>query len=65
MAHAQAVVLSAAVENAAIQATFGLQYNTAAAVNFIKSEVPATTYEMAIQAINKVVRPSKKVRVKK
>lgn len=65
MAHAQAVVLSADVEAAAIRAVYTLQYNTEAAANFVKSEVPATTYEMAIQAINKVVRPSKKFRAKK
>jgi len=60
MAQAQAVVLSAAVEEAAIRAVYTLQYNTEAAANFVKNEVPATSYEMAIQAINKVVRPSKK-----
>ena len=60
MAQAQAVVLSAAVENAAISAVYTHQYSTAAAVKFVKSEVPATSYEMAVQAINQVVRPSKK-----
>ena len=59
MAQAQAAVLNVAVEEAAINEVYGLQYNTAAAANFIKSEVPATSYEMAIQAINKVVRPTK------
>ena len=60
MAQAQAAVLSKAVEAAAIRAVFQLQYNTEAAANFVKSEVPATSYEMAIQAINKVARPFKK-----
>ena len=59
MAQAQAAVLSAAVEDAAIRAVFEHQYNTTAAANFVKNEVPATSYEMAIQAINQVVRPSK------
>jgi len=63
MSQAQAA-LSQEVENAAIKAIYQLQYNTATAANFVKSEVPATTYEMAIEAINKVVRPSKKIRVK-
>lgn len=64
MAQAQAVVLSAAVEASAIRAVFEHQYNTEAASNFIKREVPATSDEMAIQAINKVARPSKKFKVK-
>ena len=62
MAQNQAVVLSAAVENAAIQAVFAHQYNTTAAVRFIRSEVPTTSYDLAVQAINKVARPSKKVK---
>ena len=65
MAQAQAVVLSKAVEAAAVKAVFHLQYNSEAAANFVKSEVPATSYEMALQAINKVARPSKKYRAPK
>ena len=61
MAQAQAV-LTAAVETAATKAIYQLQYGTSAAVAFVKSEVPSTSYEMAIQAINKVVRPSKKIK---
>lgn len=65
MAQAQAAVLNVAIEEAAIKATFGLQYNTAAAANFVQCEVPTASYEMAIQAINRVIRPSRKFKKSK
>ena len=60
MAQAKAVVFPKAVEEAALRAVFVLQYNTAAAVNFIRGEVPTTSYDLAVAAINAVARPSKK-----
>lgn len=60
MAQAQAVVISKQVEEAALRAVFVLQYNTAAAVNFVRGEVPQTSYDLAVAAINKVARPAKK-----
>jgi hypothetical protein len=48
--------INIAVENAAIRAVFELQYNTPKVVSFIQTEVPGTTPEDALSAMNRVVR---------
>jgi hypothetical protein len=44
---------------AATKAVFELQYPTNKAAGFVRSEVPQTSFEMAVEAINLVARPSK------
>lgn len=51
---------STQIEDAAIKAIYGLQYNTNRAARFVISEVPNTTIEVAIQTVNRVVRPTKR-----
>ena len=60
MSQAQAVALKSEVEGAACKAVYILQYNTAKAASFVVGECPSASYEMAIEAINKVVRVQKK-----
>lgn len=60
MSQAQATVLTAAIEDAAFQAVYTHQYNTPKAVAYIRSEVPAATYDMAIATINRIVRKAVK-----
>ena len=48
------------IENAAIKAVYGLQYNTTRAARFVMSEVPNTSQEAAVKAINTVARAPKK-----
>lgn len=55
----QAATLSTAVETAATKAVFVLQYNTNRAAQFICAEVPRTSFEDAVKAIDTVARPSK------
>ena len=59
MSQAQAVTLKSEVESAAIKAVYQLQYNTAKAASFVVSECRASSYEMALEAINRVVRVQK------
>jgi hypothetical protein len=66
MAQAQAVALKSEVEVAATKAVYQLQYNTQKATSFVVAEVPAASYEMALEAIKRVVKtekPFKKAKV--
>jgi hypothetical protein len=47
-----------AVEEAAYRAVYALQYNTNKAVLFVQSEVPTTPYDLALDVINRIVRPT-------
>ena len=60
MSQAQATVLKSEVESAAIKAVYQLQYNSAKAASFVVGECPAASYEMALEAINRVVRVQKR-----
>ena len=60
MAQAQAVALKSEVEVAACKAVYQLQYNSAKAASFVVGECPAASYEMALEAINRVVRVQKR-----
>jgi hypothetical protein len=66
MSQAQAVALKNEVVEAATRAVYQLQYNTQKACSFVVAEVPAASYEMALEAIKKVVKtekPFKKAKV--
>ena len=54
--------VSTQVEDAAIKAVYGLQYNTTRAARFVMGEVPNTPQELAVAAINTVARAPKKVK---
>ena len=56
MAQAQAVALNNEVVDAATKAVYQLQYNTQKACSFVVGEVPAASYEMALEAIKTVVK---------
>jgi hypothetical protein len=64
MAKAQAVVLNEAVTVAATKAVYELQYNTQKAASYVIAEVPAASYEMALEAIKQVVKTSVPYKVK-
>jgi hypothetical protein len=49
-----------AVEEAAYRAIYALQYSTNKAVLFVQAEVPSTPYDMALDVINRIVRPQGK-----
>jgi hypothetical protein len=57
-------ISNTAVEDAAIKAVYDLQYNSSRAARFVMGEVPKTSYEMAINTINRVVRPTPKAKKK-
>lgn len=56
MSQAQAVALKNEVVEAATRAVYQLQYNTQKACSFVVAEVPAASYEMALEAIKQVVK---------
>lgn len=56
MANAKPVALNNEVIVAATKAVYQLQYNTQKATSFVVSEVPAASYEMALEAIKQVVK---------
>lgn len=58
----QSIKMSAQVEDAAIKAVYGLQYNTTRGARFVMSEVPNTPQEIAVAAINTVARAPKKIK---
>lgn len=60
MSQAQSAQISSELKEAAFQAVYQRQYNTDTAVRFIRGEVPASSYEMARQAINLVVKVQRK-----
>ena len=64
MAQAQAVALNDEVKVAAIKAVYELQYNTQKACSYVIAEVPAASYEMALEAIKKVVKTEVPYKVK-
>ena len=63
MAQAQAVALNNEVVDAATKAVYQLQYNTQKACSFVVGEVPATSYEVALEAIKLVVKARKPAKV--
>ena len=62
MSQAQAAVLNNEVVEAATRAVYQLQYNTQKACSFLVAEVPAASYEMALEAIKQVVKVQRKVK---
>lgn len=56
MANANPVALNNEVIVAATKAVYQLQYNTQKACSFVVAEVPTATYDMALEAIKKVVK---------
>lgn len=58
MSQAQATALNNQVEEVAIRAVYQLQYNTNKAARFVVGEVPAASFELALETINRVVRTS-------
>ena len=58
----QNITLSTQIENSAIKAVYELQYNLTRASRFVMSEVPNTSQELAILAINLVSRVSKEIK---
>lgn len=52
------------IETAAYRAVYDLQYATPAAIKYIRAEVPTASFDEAQKVLNKIVRPTKKYRLK-
>lgn len=57
----QTITQSTQLEDVAIKAVYIHQYNSSKAARYVCSEVPSTSYDLALEVINRITKPTKKV----